>query len=69
MGNMDGKTAYHDEWECFCNDCEWERVASNNPKFHSAKKHHQETGHTVFIGRVSKWSYGQLGPSILKGKR
>jgi len=58
---------YQDQWECFCLNCPWDTAMSNNPKFHSARKHYRETGHEVIISRVSKWSYGALPPSKLKG--
>lgn len=61
-------TGYYDEWECYCSECDWYMTAGRNPKFHSARKHHRETGHTTFISRISLWSYGDIRGST-KGKQ
>lgn len=49
--------ALMDKWECFCLDCDWVKSETNNPLFHSGRKYHEETGHTVIIGKVSQWQY------------
>ena len=54
---VDELVTYQNEWECFCLDCEWMATRSTNPKFHSAKKHHRETGHTVMVSKISRWGY------------